>query len=238
MLGRLLEFAVGARPVAESLPEYTALGMASVPVGDIVAGVYAVVSDGQVSIGLHDEEFEGPVPTFVRPDLHAHTRALRRAGIEFDALELGQDRFHHAEFRDPAGHAVRLVEARTFSPPAASPAAVAVCGELLELSLAVPQLEESCAFWERLGLATIAAGETPHGFRRLRGHGLTLGLHETSRFRAALTFAVRHLDARRAYLEAKGYRLRRGTALDERGAALRLPGDIDVYLSEADSDTE
>jgi hypothetical protein len=235
MLGQLLEFSIGARPVADSLAGYEALGLPSVPVGDIVAGAYAVVSDDRLALGLYDDEFEGPVPTFVRPRLEAHVRALRRAGIEFASLELADDKFHRAEFLDPGGHAVRLVEARTFSPPPARQATVSACGEFREVSFLSPELDESSAFWQRLGFETIEKRESPRPFVRLRGFGLTLGLYEANRPAAALTFAAAQLDARRAYLEAKGFTVRRGSPLKDHGSfALRLPGGIDAYLLEAE----
>lgn len=232
MLGHLLEISLGGSPLAQTLAGYEALGFSSVPVGDIAEGAYAVVSDGALALGLYEEELDGPVPTFVRPNLAAHLRALRRAGAEFERTALADDVFHRAEFVDPAGRVVRLVEARTFSPPPPSASrAVPACGEFLELSFLTPALDRSFELWHRLGFETVAAGDSPRFFR-LRGFGLTLGLHEAPRTGAALTFAAGQLDARRGYLEAKGFTVRRGASIgDGRDSlVLRLPGGVDAYL--------
>lgn len=230
MLGTFLEFGVGARPTAESLEAYGGLGWRSVPVGDILRR-YAVVSDGQVHIGLHEDDLGGPVPTFVRPDLKSHARALKRAGVEFEFLELADDAFHRAGFLDPGGHLVVLLEARTFPPPAPVERIAPLCGEFLELSLATHSLERSETFWRALGFEPAACGTRAEGSVRLHGHGLTLGLHETARFDAALSFRADNLAARRAFLEAKGWPAQPGTPLAERDAAtLRLPGGLDAYL--------
>jgi hypothetical protein len=237
MLGQLLEISIGASPLAESLAGYEALGFSSVPVGDIAAGPYAVVSDGRLSLGLYEDGIDEPMPSFVRPELAAHVRALRRLGVDFERLALAADEFHRAEFLDPIGQRVRLLEARTFSPPPSSVRrTVAACGAFLELSLMTPALDECCRYWQRLGFETLAAPDAPPEAPRrsvqLRGCGLTLGLHEASRTGAALTFTAAQLDARRAYLEAKGFTVRRGTPLGWAcdSLALRLPGGIEAYL--------
>jgi catechol 2,3-dioxygenase-like lactoylglutathione lyase family enzyme len=235
MLGHLLEISIGASPLTESLLRFEALGFASVPVGDIAEGAYAVVSDGRLTLGLYDDDTDLPAPTFVRPELAAHVRGLRRAGVEFERLALAADEFHRAEFLVPSGCAVRLVEARTFSPPPpTAQRTVAACGEFLELSLMTPALEACLAFWQRLGFETVETTEGPRSVR-LRGCGLTLGLHEAPRPGAALIFLAEQLDARRAYLEAKGFTVRRGRPL---GAArdslvLSLPGGVEAYLQDA-----
>ncbi len=235
MLGRFLEFSVGAPPTAATLADYAALGLVDTRAPEVPGGAYAVLSDGHVRVGLHDAEVEGPAPTFVRPDLKDHVRPLRRAGVEFESLDLAPEAFHRAAFRDPDGLLVLLVEARGAPMPPEAAGLVAVCGDLLELSVAAASLERAAAFWQRLGLAAEARGGSPHPYVRLAGHGLTLGLHETMRFRAALTFRARDLTARAAYLEAKGARLRRPAPVGgPDSAALRLPGGLEVFLIEAD----
>jgi hypothetical protein len=235
MLGQLLEISIGAAPLAESLAGYEALGFSSVPVGDIAESAYAVVSDGRLALGLYEDDIDGPVPTFVRPELAARVRALRRAGVEFERLALAADQFHRAEFLDPGGRCVRLVEARTFSPPpAAERRPVAACGEFFELSVMTPALDASAELWQRIGFGIVASAEAPRSIR-LRGFGLTLGLHEAPRAGAALTFIAEQLDARRAYLEAKGFSVRRGAPIGATrdSLVLRLPGGVEAYLLDA-----
>ncbi len=235
MLGRFLEFAIGAPPTAATLAEFAALGLVDTRAPEVPGGAYAVLSDGRLCIGLHDAELEGPAPTFVRPDLKDHVRALRRAGVEFEYLDLADDAFHRAAFRDPGGLPVLLVEARGAPAPPDASGLVAVCGEFLELSAAAASLEDSAAFWQRLGFAVEQTGTTPHPFTRLTGHGLALGLYETNRFRAALTFRARDVPARAAYLEAKGAAPRKPAPLGgPDSVALRLPGGLEVFLVEPD----
>lgn len=245
MLGRFLEFSVSAEPLAAAVEAYASLGFRSVPVGDIVPGAYAVVSDGAVFIGLHDVELDGLTTVFVRPGLKEHVRALRRCGVEFESLALADDEFHQARFRDPGGMLISLVEARTFSARAVTGDTVSPCGEFVELSIATHSIRESRAFWSALGFEEDERGRRDDhlesGARdielsepsRLSAHGLTIGLHETSRFRTALTFSASNLRGRVEYLRAKGFKLRDGTPLtDDRGtsATLLAPGNVEIYL--------
>lgn len=236
MLGRLLEFSVATRPLPETLAAFGALGFADVPVGDIAGGAYAVVGIGGLALGLHDAELDGITPTFVRPDLKDHVRALRRCGVDFDFLELADDQFHRAGFRDPSGCMVHLIEARTFAPVDRGRNAVPICGEFVELSVAVPSLEEPMSFWTRLGLESAAAADAPHASARLEGNGLSLGLHETARFRSALTFRADNLPGRIEFLRAKGCDARWGsplTAVDAQSVTVRGPGGISIFIVDA-----
>ena len=59
-IGRFLEFSVGAADILESLHFYKTLGFVELEIGDMWPHKYAVVSDGELNIGLHDREFDAP----------------------------------------------------------------------------------------------------------------------------------------------------------------------------------
>lgn len=235
MLGELLEIAVHAEPLLEALDYYSRLGFRDLPVGDSPRAPRAALANRGITLGLHVAMLEGPVPTFVRPELKAHLRALRRAGVEFDLVEVADDEFHRASFVDPSGLRVLLLEARTFSSATPPPEQVCALGTFREVSLSTHSVEASAAFWHPLGFERVDGGETPRPWRRLTGHGLTLGFHEGVNFGAALAFASDDLDARLDYLQALGLRVRRDapTALDgERAGTLVAPGGLPIYLLE------
>src|SRR5690606_1725598 len=221
---------------ADALATFRSLGLREVPVADFGPGPRAVVSDGRLAIGLYDTELDGPAPTFVRPNLRAHIRAIEAAGAEIFEADLADDRFHRATFRDPNDLCATLLEARTFPPVAPESGLVSACGRFVELSVATHALDASTSFWTALGFSITAEGESPHPSRRLEGHGLALGLHETGRFRFALTFSAPELDARVEYLRAKGFEPRGTsplTAGHERSATLVVPGRVPFFLLDA-----
>lgn len=240
LLGQLLEFSMPARPLADALESYVALGFASLPVGDIVPSPYAAVADGGVALGLHDAELDELMPTFVRPDLKTHVRVLRRCGVEFEHLDVAEERFNRATFRDPSGLPVALIEARTFSHGEPNPNVVPICGRFAELSVATHSLDDSVAFWTSLGLSVAAGGDDPFPHRRLQGQGLRLGLYETARFTPALTFHADNVEGRVEFLRAKGFTVRRGSPLDAGGASATLiaPGGIAFFLLPAADDND
>ena len=237
MLGRFLEYSVGAQPLAASFEFYRSLGFASVPVADTLPDPYVVLFDGAVAVGLHDREDSVPRLTFVRPELRAYVRALARLDIELDYERLGDGEFNSVGFTDPAGQAVALVEARTFPPPAWDPHNVAACGEFLEISLPAHELEPSSRFWRALGFAEIGAGVVPHAWQRLAGFGVTIGLHEVH-CRPGLSFRCTDVEARCEYLRAKGLGPRTGNPIADRAqasAALTAPEGTQLYLLEKGS---
>jgi hypothetical protein len=187
-----------------------------------------------VTIGLHDREEPGAALTFVRPELRAYVRALRRLDIELDYERLGDGEFNSVGFTDPGGQAVALVEARTFPPAERDPHGLLACGEFFELTLPAPELERSSEFWRALGFTHVDGGKEPHDWQRLTGYGVTIGLHEVH-CRPGLSFRCTALDARCEYLRAKGLAPRSGTPIAERtrpSATLAAPEGTQLYLFE------
>lgn len=237
MLGQFLEVSITVDSPAEGLEVFRTLGFQELAAIEVLAEPYTAVWDGSVAIGLHGRGLDGPALTFVRPGLESYLRAFRHAGVGLAFTHLAEDEFHRAGLTDPNGQTVVLNEARTYSPAVWRPEAVPACGELLEYSLATSSFDESLAFWQRLGLEVVAAGEQPHRWSRLGGNGLVLGLHD-ARFEPGLTFRANNFEARCEYLRALGQKLsaHAPVAVDtHRAAALALPYPLAIYLvDEAD----
>lgn len=204
MLGQFLEFSVQAASIASSLSFYRSLGFKDLPVGDILHGPYAAIGDGDIAIGLHEHVADGPVLTFVRPDLKNYLRAFKRCGIEFSFAHVDDDQFNEAGFTGASGLTIKLIEARTWSPGTWTAHSVTACGHFLEFSLSTPAAEDDAVFWERLGLARVEEGREPQRWIRLAGCGIAVGLHEHAPFRNAISFRCESLAARVEYLQAKG----------------------------------
>jgi catechol 2,3-dioxygenase-like lactoylglutathione lyase family enzyme len=238
MLGQLLEFAVHAPRTVATLELYQALGFQSLPVAEIPGAPFAAMSDGRATIGLHDAEIDGIMPTFARPDLEAHARALQRLGIELELEELGADQFNRIAFRDPNGCLVTLVEARTFSPAPRASAHVCAFGAFSEWSVATSSVEESEAFWTSLGFTRTAASESSHRSIQLAGHGLVAGFHEVGARANGLTYSAPNLAARIEYLAAKHVRVARSAPfapLGSEAATVVMPAKTVVYLQEPET---
>lgn len=233
MLGQFLEVSVPVDAPDEALGQLRALGFVELETIERAGAPYAVVWDGRATIGLHAGDDTVPTLTFVRRDLEAYLHAFRRGGVELAFTRLAEDEFHQAGIDDPNGQRIVLNEARTFSPGVWQPELVPACGELVEYSLATGVLDESVAFWERIGLAVAESGEAPHRWARLTGNGLALGLHERAAFAPGLTFRAASFDARCDYLRALGLTVSPGApvALDtEQAATLATPFPLAIYL--------
>jgi catechol 2,3-dioxygenase-like lactoylglutathione lyase family enzyme len=235
MLGQFLEFSLSAEPLARAFEFYRSLGFQPVTVGDQLEHPYVALSDGGVTIGLHSRPQDGPLLTFVRPQLRDYARALRRAGIELEQAALADDEFNRVLFADPSGQQVALLEARTFAPVEWNRHNVRACGEFLEYSIPTHSLERSRVFWETFGFRVVAQGEAPQPWLRLAGRGLVIGLHNAG-FRPGLSFQPEQLDARLEYLRAQGVESKAGAPVAERdraSATLSSPDGSSIYLIEA-----
>lgn len=235
MVGQFLELSIAAQPLAASFEFYRALGFTSLPVSDSLPDPYLVLFDGAVAIGLHEREQHGALLTFVRPRLRDYVRGLRRLGIDLTYARLADSEFNRVGFADPTGHSIALLEARTFPPGDWNRQNVAACGDFLEYSLPTESLRKSREFWRSLGFEPTSNGTAPHPWERLTGHGLTIGLHETH-FRPGLSFRSPRLDARLAYLGAKGITARAGSPIADKAQAsamLTAPEGTVIYLFES-----
>src|SRR5882672_8971595 len=141
MLGQFLEFSFAAQPLAKAFEVYRSLGYRPIDVGDQLRDPYVALSDGTVTVGLHEREQPGPRLTFVRPRLRDYVRGVRRIGIEIEHAHLADDEFNEVVFSDPSGQSVALLEARTFAPVEWEGRHVTACGEFLEYSVATDSVE-------------------------------------------------------------------------------------------------
>ena len=231
MLGNFHEISVHSEDVMGSLTFYQALGFGELETGDVWEHAYAVVSDGSITIGLHQHAFDSPALTFVRPELEQYVRSLKKRKIEFAFEKLADDEFNEAGFADPSGIIITLLEAQTHRPPLEQHSR-SLCGQFLEVSVSVDDLAWATLFWENIGFEVIGETSNPHPATRLRRETLSVGLHQ-ARCPRSLCFLGNDLDARSEFLEAKGFTPRPGTPMGH-GATLLTPDGTQLFLFEED----
>jgi len=228
VIGRFLELGLSTEKILDSIGYYEELGFKQLNVGDVWQYAYAVLSDGTIHIGLHDIPPSAPMLTFVLPDLADEIIEFRSRGIEFITEKTADDEFNELVFTDPDGHVLRLVEARTFSPPHFEQIQSA-CGHFREITLPVRDLEAATAFWQRMGFDELGQADEPHPHIWLRGSGVVLGLHQSAEVSGlALSFQSQDISARLASLRQIG--------IDTAGqapsgvAALTSPEGLAIYM--------
>ena len=121
MLGRFLEISLFTPDIQASLEFYEALGFVQGTVGEAWPHAYAVVSDGHLTLGLHTAGIDIPCLTYVQPELARKLEPLEARAISFTRVQLDPEVFNEVMFRAPEPLDVRLIEARTFSPPQIEP---------------------------------------------------------------------------------------------------------------------
>lgn len=177
-LGRFLEFSLQTADILESLKFYKTLGFTELKIGDVLTHKYAVVSDGELNIGLHERDSESPTLTFVQPDLVTHALSMADHGFEFSFTHLGGDEFNELGVADRDGHIVTMIEARTFN---ASDDAEndSMLGSWFELTLPVRDAVNNAQFWAPLAPAILDVREEPTVHMRFAAEGVPLGLSES-----------------------------------------------------------
>jgi catechol 2,3-dioxygenase-like lactoylglutathione lyase family enzyme len=205
VLGRFLEFSLTTPDVRASLDFYSRLGFSQAEVGETWQHPYAVVTDGRIHLGLHQQEVPGPVITFVKPDLLKSLQPIEALGVMFEYRRLGNDVFNEVGWLDPSGQGVRMIEARTFSPSKRLTTQLSACGYFLEIALPTPNIEAAKFYWEQFGFVGIDDAEDLLPHVSCTSDTVDLGLYDHTQLRRpALRFEVDDLPRTRAELAAIG----------------------------------
>jgi catechol 2,3-dioxygenase-like lactoylglutathione lyase family enzyme len=207
MFGRFLELAIATADIAASVQFYERLGFAQVPTNDAWSHRYGVLTDGRIHIGLHEREMPSPSVCFVLPELVQARARLSAAQFDPESARLGEDGLHQLRLRDPAGLAILLLEARTYS-PAAPPHAESICGYFSQLSVPERDFDGAREFWERAGFVALEEVDEPYPHMPLTSDRLDLAFHTPRLFDAPLlVFECGDWTQQRARLDAAGIAL-------------------------------
>ncbi len=229
-LGRFLEFSVPTTDILDSLDYYRLLGFSEAAVGDIWPHRYAVVSDGILNIGLHTGRFDAPTLTFVRSELAQDAERLAEHGFEFTTQRVGDDSFNELGLEDRYGHAVAILEARTFSGVDEFDDDSA-CGTWLELTLPVSDAVHAAAFWGPLASTALRIREEPPTHLRFNVSSLPLGLSEHQALRQpALCFKCHDTNALVQLLDQHGLPYARSPDFENALIRLIAPESTMIFI--------
>lgn len=233
-LGRFLEFSVRAPEILESLNFYKTLGFVELEIGDMWSHKYAVVSDGELNIGLHDRDFDAPAITFVQQDLAKHARSMADHGFDFSFMQLGEDAFNEIRFPDRDGHNIGMLEARTFhaSEDAENDSA---CGSWFEMTLPVRDALRAAQFWAPIAPTLLEMREEPTTHMRFEADGVPLGLSESIALEGpSLCFKCPDRHGLMALLEQRGMDFEKFPGFEGAFVAIRAPEGTTLYAFEED----
>lgn len=205
MFGRFLEIGLATSDIAASVQFYERLGFSQLMTADSWPYRYGVLSDGRAYLGLHEHDLPTPTVTFVLPDLQRSLRALHERHIEPEQTFFGEDGLHRVLLRDPGGQAIKLLEARTFSPVSPASTSQSLCGYFSHLSLPQNDFDSARDFWDRTGFVALSEEDEPFAHLPLTSDHLNLAFHQRRTFDAPmLVFECADLPATIARLRELG----------------------------------
>jgi hypothetical protein len=205
LLGTFHELSVATPEVRAAVEFYERLGFVQASTSDAFTHPYGVLTDGRLHIGLHRRSGPATVLTFVRPGIAQHLAEFDAAGLTLSHRQLGEEVFNQVGLSDPSGHALAVLEARTYSPVARAGHEVSLCGDFAELSLPAQDFAAARAFWEPLGFVAADCESEPYPHLPLTSDYLDLSFHPPGVCaRAMLVFRAPDLKARLERLRARG----------------------------------
>ena len=237
LLGTFHELSFAVDDVRAAVEFYERLGFTQATTTDTFTHPYGVLSDGRLSIGLHQRSGPSPVLTFVRPGIARWVPQLTATGIELTLCHTGEEVFNEIGFEDPFGHALAVLEARTYSPVARALTEVSLCGDFAEVSLPATDFAAAQGFWEGLGFVAAGEAERPYPHLPLTSDYLDVSFHSPRLCdRAMLVFRAADMPARIAQLTQLGLTLS-PVARDANasGALLKSPHGTPLMLLESES---
>jgi catechol 2,3-dioxygenase-like lactoylglutathione lyase family enzyme len=202
---RFLEFSIPAPDIRASLDFYCKLGFSEAEVGEAWPYPYAVLTDGRICLGLHQQSAFAPSTTFVMPDLLHHLDSFAQLVQRFEFRRLGNDVFNEIGWLDPSGHLIRLVEARTFSPSKRKAVDESLCGYFREIGLPAPSQATAKAHWEQFGFVGIDEPDAMLPHVSCTSDTIDIGLYEPAHLPGpTLIFEVDDFNETLARLDANG----------------------------------
>jgi len=233
-LGRFLEVSVHTPDILESFGFYKALGFTELETSDVWPHKYAVVSDGVLSIGLHDFPQASPMITFVQQDLAKRARQMTDHGFNFEFLRLDEDVFNELGLADRDGHMLRMVEARTFSGGDEFDND-SICGTWFELSLPVRDTVRSARFWASVAPVLLRMREEPTTHMRFDAGGAAVGLSESIALEGpSLCFKCPDRDVLKAHIRKHGLKHQNFPGYEGAFVALQAPEGTTLYAFDED----
>jgi hypothetical protein len=237
MFGRFLELSLETPDIAVSASFYQRLGFQALVTGDTYGYRYGVYSDGRMHLGLHESAPVRSALCFVLPDLAGQLRKLRATGMEPGVARLDSEQFNELLLEDPEGNAVRLIEARTYSPDR-SPHESQL-GHFTHWSLPVRDPVAAARWWEQAGFVALPEIDAPYAHQPLTSDHLDLAFHSPQLLAApCLVFTSPDMPERLAALRASGVQVSgdRPRSLDPaRSALLQAPeGTLLLLLQSED----
>lgn len=205
MLGRFLEISLHTEDIAASVAFYESLGFSQCATADTWPHPYGVLTDGRITVGLHQYKFPSPSLTYVREEIARHSSEFIDAGITLAFARTGDDMFNEIGFTDPSGQMVTVLEARTHFGSNRSAREESLCGYFAELSIPVSDFMVAREFWEHLGFVALEEIESPYLHVPLTSDQLDLALHRPGTLdRAALVFRDPAMPERVRELKERG----------------------------------
>ena len=233
-IGRFLELSVHTNDIIESLGFYKLLGFTELETADVWPHKYAVVSDGVLSIGLHDRDFDGPAATFVQPELGRHARSMTDHGFDFSHMNLGEESFNELHLKDRDKHMIMMLEARTFY-GADEGDNDSLCGTWFEMTLPVRDAMRSARFWAPIAPVVLNIREEPTMHMRFDAGGIALGLSESIALEGpSLCFKCHDRDALKAACDRHGFETQKYPGFEGAFCAIRAPEGTCLYAFDED----
>lgn len=235
MLGRFLELGIRTPDILDSLGFYKLMGFTELEVGDVWSHKYAVVTDGELCIGLHDlPDEEGPSLTFVHEELAKEARSMSDHGFDFKYLKLDDDVFNELGMVCRDGHLIRMIEARTFSNPDEF-LDNSLCGRWFELTLPVRDAMRAGRFWAPLAPELLRMREEPTTHMRFNAAGLSLGLSESIALNGpSLCFRCDDKDAVWIALAQHGFKHKEFPGFEGAFMKVTAPEGTELFLFDED----
>jgi hypothetical protein len=233
-LGTFLEVGVRTNNILESLEFYRALGFSEREIGDVWTHKYTVVSDGVLCIGLHDRDGDSPAITFVQQNLAKRARKMADHGFEFNCMRLGEDVFNELRLGDRDGHAITMLEARTFSGGDEFDND-SVCGSWLELSLPVRDVIRAARFWAAVAPSVLRMREEPATHMRFDAGGIAVGLSENIALeQPSMCFRCQDREKLFAVIEKHALEHEKLPAYEDAFVAIKAPEGTTLYAFDED----
>ncbi|WP_372370686.1 VOC family protein [Candidatus Uabimicrobium sp. HlEnr_7] len=169
---------------------------------------WANLFDGAIRVVFNQDKLDYCGLTYFAEDMSKRGETLQQLKIEFLDIDFNIGDFYQKAIAGPSKEMLSIIETKINDEtmPKTNINQEVAMGHMGEFALPVKNLDESIAFWEKLGYKVQGKYTSPYNWAILKDRNfMVVGLHETSEFdQPAITYFDKEMSTKIKNLEALG----------------------------------
>ncbi len=195
-LGTYAQISISVTSIENSLSFYRRLGFQKTDGRETGNNPWVLLSDGDISVVLSGNRFPSPALTYFSSNLEQTAKDLRTKGVQLTEIRNDKQKLSSTVLADPNDFGITLINFASGRIPKPDGIPRAICGRYGEITIPTTDLDQSLAFWQKVGFALKQRNQLPFPRATVSDGMATIGIEQDGLSPSvALTYHVEDLPA-------------------------------------------